>query len=139
MSDIKQRPNAVNIIVAVLLLGIGGGLVKSLRHNFTDSIGHWGGVVAAGIAFAIAVLAITLLFRMSWRRRALLGLLIPTGVLSYEEIGAALNQSLGKFPSEAIGGVAAVTICWLLSKVLSKCCGIQWDDASQPASRSENA
>lgn len=128
MTGTKNWPTPVTWIVAILMLGIGGGLIDSLRHDFIDSLGYWGSLVAAGIALATAILGITLLFKLSWSKRAIIALVIPIGVFTYEEIGTALNRNLGKFPSEAIGGVVAALICWIILMILSKFLSVRWHD-----------
>jgi hypothetical protein len=99
---------------------------KTLRYDYGDAIGYWGGIVGAALAFGALAFGIGLLLGMSWQRRVLLAIVIPVGLIFFKDIGTALVPSVGKFPADAIGALVAVGLCWALSAFAATCFGIRW-------------
>jgi hypothetical protein len=74
---------------------------------------------------------------MAWPRRVLLAIFVPVGVLSFEEISTALEPSVGKFPSDAIGALVAIGLCWALAGLAAQYFGIRWYETTSVESSPE--
>jgi hypothetical protein len=138
MNRIAGRPSFSSIIIGIILLAVGGGLAKTIRYDYGDAIGYWGGIVGAALALGALAFGIGLLIGMSWPRRALLAIVIPVGVLSFEEISKALEPSVGRFPSNAIGALVAVGLCFAISGLAATCFGIRWNQTASRESTTES-
>ena len=114
------------IIVAVIVLAIGGGVAKTFREDFVPIIGYWGGVVAGGVAFGIAVLVICLVFKMGWRKGLAVAATLPVCMISGEEISKAIEPSVGAFPSHALGGIGAIVLGLIVAFSMTRLLKIQW-------------
>jgi hypothetical protein len=124
---VRRSIESAAVITAIVLAG---GLSKTIRYDYVDRIGYWGGVVAAAMAVGVIAVGVGQLFGLSWPRKVLLAGLVPIGVLSFEEISKAVEPSVGKFPSDAIGALVALVICWALSSLAATCCGIRWNQTA---------
>jgi hypothetical protein len=132
--NMRRSIEAAAVIIAILLAG---GLANTIRYDYVDRISYWGGVVGAAVAVGTVAFGVGQLFGMSWPRKLLLAGLVPVGVLSFEEISKALEPSVGKFLSNAIGALVAVGLCWALSHLAAMCFGIRWNETASTEATTE--